>query len=69
MEQNLLNEGVTLMLVGMGTVFAFLAVLVAAMTAMAAAVRRYRPPLAPAAGVSDEEVAAIASAIRRHRQS
>jgi oxaloacetate decarboxylase gamma subunit len=69
MEQNLLIEGVMLMLVGMGTVFAFLTVLVAAMTAMAAAVRRYRPSLAPAAAISDEEVAAIAAAIRRHRQS
>ena len=69
MEQNLLNEGVMLMLVGMGTVFAFLAVLVAAMSVMATAVRRYRPPPAPAAGVSDEEVAAIAAAIRRHRRS
>jgi len=65
MEQSLLNEGVMLMLVGMGTVFAFLAILVAAMSSMAAVVRKYQP--APAAGVSDEEVAAIGAALRRHR--
>jgi len=67
MEQSLLNEGVMLMLVGMGTVFAFLAILVAAMSTMAAVVRKYQPPPAPAAGVSDEEVAAIGAALRRHR--
>jgi len=69
MQQSLLNEGVMLMLVGMGTVFAFLAVLVAAMSAMAVALRRYRPPQEPAAGISDEEVAAIGAALRRHRSS
>jgi sodium pump decarboxylase gamma subunit len=55
-----------LMLVGMGTVFVFLTILVAGMSLMAWIVNRLTP--APAdAGVSDEEVAAITTAIARHR--
>ena len=55
------------MLAGMGTVFVFLGLLVAAMTAMAAIVARRQ--LAPAsAGPTDEEIAAIGAAIRQHRQ-
>ena len=66
MEQTLLSQGVILMLVGMGTVFVFLSVLVLAMSAMAAVLRRVAR--APATdGASAEEVAAIAAAIRRHR--
>ena len=54
------------MLVGMGTVFVFLTILVAGMTVMAAIVRRLTPaPTDP--GATDEEVAAIAAAIARHR--
>ena len=53
------------MLVGMGTVFVFLALLVMAMSVMAWIIKR----LAPAAedSVSDEEVAAIAAAIAQYR--
>ena len=40
MEESLFNQGVMLMLAGMGTVFVFLGLLVAAMTAMAALVAR-----------------------------
>ena len=36
MEATVLNQGLTLMLVGMGTVFVFLTLLVIAMTLMAA---------------------------------
>ena len=53
------------MLVGMGTVFVFLTSLVIAMSVMAAIVGRLQPAAAP---VSDEEVAAIGAAIRRHRR-
>jgi oxaloacetate decarboxylase gamma subunit len=66
MEQNLLNQGVMLMLVGMGTVFVFLTALVAAMSLMAAVVRRGQPD-AEVVDISNEEIAAIGAAIRRHR--
>ncbi len=65
MQATLIEQGVTLMLVGMGTVFVFLTALVIAMTLMAAIVRRLTP--VPAATVTDEEVAAITAAIARHR--
>ena len=64
MQASLIDQGVTLMLVGMGTVFVFLTALVIAMSLMAALVRRLTP--APEATVSDEEVAAITAAIARH---
>ncbi len=67
MQQTLLDQGVTLMLVGMGTVFVFLSILVAGMTLMAAAVRKFTPD-APDAGATDEEVAAITAAIAMHRK-
>jgi oxaloacetate decarboxylase gamma subunit len=67
MEESLFNEGVMLMLAGMGTVFVFLGLLVAAMTVMAAVVGRRQ--LEPAsAGPTDEEIAVIGAAIRQHRQ-
>ena len=67
MDQDLVYQGTILMLVGMGTVFVFLTLLVIAMTAMASIVGRIQPA-AEAAEVSDEEVAAIGAAIRRHRR-
>jgi len=67
MEQNLLNQGVTLMIVGMGTVFVFLTALVIAMSLMAAIVKRIRPAAA-VGGITDEEIAAIGAAIRQHRR-
>jgi sodium pump decarboxylase gamma subunit len=67
MEESLLELGTMLMIAGMGTVFVFLTVLVGAMSLMAAAVRRFQPA-APYDHISHEEVAAIAAAIRRHRQ-
>ena len=66
MQASYLDQGVTLMLVGMGTVFVFLTVLVFAMSAMAAIVRRFSPRVEAAA--SDEEVAAITAAIAQHRR-
>ena len=63
----LIEQGVTLMLVGMGTVFVFLTALVIAMTVMAAIVKRMTP--VADTGVSDEEVAAITAAIALHRKN
>lgn len=68
MQQTLLDQGVTLMLVGMGTVFVFLSLLVAGMTLMAVVVRKLTPA-PPDAGASDEEVAAITAAITMHRNN
>lgn len=65
MEATLLYQGLTLMIVGMGTVFVFLTLLVVSMSLMAAIVRRLTP--AVEAGVTEEEVAAITAAIAMHR--
>lgn len=65
MQATLFDQGVRLMLVGMGTVFVFLTVLVIAMSLLAAVVRRIAP--APEEAVSEDEVAAITAAIARHR--
>ena len=53
------------MLVGMGTVFVFLTLLVAGMSLMSTIIRRLTPTTAEL--VSDEEVAAITAAIAVHR--
>ncbi len=63
----LLEQGISLMLVGMGTVFVFLTTLVLAMTAMASLVKRVTPRVGE--GASDEEVAAITAAIALHRKN
>jgi oxaloacetate decarboxylase gamma subunit len=68
MQPTLLDQGLTLMLVGMGTVFVFLTVLVAAMSLMALVVKQLTPA-AETAGVTDEEVAAITAAISQHRKA
>jgi sodium pump decarboxylase gamma subunit len=65
MEANLLYEGLMLMLVGMGTVFVFLTLLVMAMSLMARILKN--STLMTDTGVSDEEVAAITAAIAMHR--
>lgn len=65
MQATILDQGITLMLVGMGTVFVFLSLLVVAMTAMAGIIKRLTPVAEQ--GVSDEEVAAITAAITQHR--
>ena len=67
MQNELINEGLTLMLAGMGTVFVFLTMLVIVMTLMSRLVMRFQPVLdTPDAG--DDEVAAIAAAITEHRR-
>ncbi|MCG8371809.1 MAG: OadG family protein [Proteobacteria bacterium] len=63
MQSSLMDQGVTLMLVGMGTVFVFLSLLVIAMSVMAGIVKR----AASVSGVTDEEIAAVTAAIARHR--
>ncbi len=72
MDGSLLNQGLTLMLAGMGTVFVFLSLLVGAMTIMSTVARRFEPAAAPsgpgASGPSEEEVAAISAAISMHRK-
>ncbi|MDF1821279.1 MAG: OadG family transporter subunit [Alcanivoracaceae bacterium] len=74
----LLNQGIDLMLVGMGVVFAFLVMLVAITSVMSRLVGRFLPePMAaqPAAvpasepAVSALTLQAIEEAIRQHRAS
>ena len=68
MEESLLELGTMLMIAGMGTVFVFLTALVGAMSLMSAAVRRFQPAVTDDE-VTQEELAAIAAAIYRYRQS
>lgn len=68
MPPTLLDQGLMLMLVGMGTVFVFLTILVAAMSLMAWLVNRLVPTVVQE-GASDEEIAAITAAITQHQKS
>ena len=65
----LLSSGIQLMLVGMGTVFTFLTILVFATMAMSAVIRRISPVSVESADPRnlDEEIAAIGVALHRHR--
>ena len=67
MQDELINQGLTLMLAGMGTVFVFLTTLVVAMSLMSRLLMRWQTTAA-AADISEEEVAAIAAAIAAHRR-
>lgn len=62
---SLFNQGITLMLAGMGTVFVFLTVLVFAMTLMSSIVSRLQPV---STELAEDEVAAISAAIASHRK-
>ncbi len=65
----LLASGVQLMLVGMGTVFSFLTLLVFAMLAMSKLVQRFAPAeTTPAPAVPKAHVAAITAALAQHRR-
>lgn len=73
---NLIDAGIQLMLIGMGTVFVFLTALVGVTTMMSAAVNRFLPVASQPVSVSGnpdepgpEELAAIAAAIATHRQT
>ena len=68
MQPTLLDQGLMLMLVGMGTVFVFLTLLVAGMSVMAVVVQRLSPAPVDAA-VTDEEIAVISAAISEHTKS
>ncbi len=78
MQQDLLSQGIELLVYGMGTVVVFLSLLVFATSAMSTIIERYfpeapapaaKPARAPVRTPEDdtELVAVIATAIRRHR--
>ncbi|MEH6585952.1 MAG: OadG family protein [Halioglobus sp.] len=78
MQQDIVAQGLELMLYGMGTVVVFLALLVIATTAMSSFVGRYFPepqtpavmgnkPASTGAAPNDELVAAITAAVHQHR--
>lgn len=67
MQNELMNEGLKLMLAGMGTVFVFLTVLVIFMTLMSRVIMRLQP-VTDSAAPGDDEIAAITAAVARHRQ-
>jgi len=67
MTNSLINEGLELMLVGMGTVFVFLTLLVMVTTLMSRMVMRHQSK-SIASDITDEEVAAITVAIAKHRR-
>jgi oxaloacetate decarboxylase gamma subunit len=68
---SLMMAGVELMLIGMGTVFTFLTVLVVATTLMSKLTQRLQPQPVLAQGESTnpsaQEMAAIAAAIHQHQ--
>lgn len=67
MTNDLLNEGLTLMLAGMGTVFVFLTALVIATSLMSRVIMRFESARA-GDDIAPEEVAAISAAIEAHRR-
>lgn len=76
MEVDLFQQGVDLMLFGMGTVFAFLILLVGAITLMSRVITRFFPEpvqpevalrMAPVAAVEPRLQAVIQAAIDKHR--
>ena len=68
MENEIFDQGVTLMLAGMGTVFTFLTVLVASMAVMTRAIMFFQRRAATT-DANEEEVAAISAAITKHRNN
>ncbi|WP_027147222.1 MULTISPECIES: OadG family protein [Methylobacter] len=65
----LMTSGIELMMVGMGLVFLFLAMLVLAINLMSALVQRYFPDAPPAGGKGMDAgvIAAIAAAVHQYR--
>lgn len=76
MNDPLLHQGLDLLLYGMGTVFAFLALLVAVTSVMSAIVAHFSPPkevshaTLPAAShmIDDHLLAIIQQALNQHRR-
>lgn len=77
METNLVFEGVKFMILGMGTVFLFLSLMIAFMNVMSAVIHKFFPEPKPSPSVPKTEakqddnkkiVAAITAAIMHHRQ-
>jgi len=66
LETSLLDQGITLMLVGMGTVFTFLTILVIGMSLMSSIAMRFTR-VESDDDPSEEEIAAITAAIAQHR--
>lgn len=72
MTSALLGAGVELMLIGMGTVFTFLTLLVFATSAMSSLVGGDAVPTSPptaAEGPTNEELAVIGAAVAQHRRA
>jgi len=67
MTNSLIDEGLRLMLVGMGTVFVFLTALVIITTLMSRVVMRFQTQPGKS-DITDEEVAAISAAVTLHRR-
>lgn len=76
MQNHLMQQGVELMLYGMGTVFVFLALLIVVTTIMSSLVQRFVKPEPVAvpptvlkdSGASDEQlIAVISTAIHKYR--
>ncbi|NCF51174.1 sodium pump decarboxylase subunit gamma [Gammaproteobacteria bacterium] len=67
MDNELIDQGLTLMLAGMGTVFVFLTALVVAMSVMSNLLARVQTTTS-VADVTDDEIAAITAAVAKHRQ-
>ncbi|MCP3909226.1 MAG: OadG family protein [Oceanicoccus sp.] len=74
MQDNLMQQGIELMLYGMGTVFTFLVLLIATTTLMSALLQRFAKPEPtapagkPAAVANDDQlVAIISAAIHKYR--
>ena len=61
-----MDQGITLMLVGMGTVFTFLTILVIGMSIMSMIAAKFTT-VASDGDATEEEVAAISAAIVQHR--
>ncbi len=76
MEVSYIYEGFKIMLLGMGTVFSFLIVMIVMMNIMSKVVHRYFPEVndventpSPAMGNNAKRIAAITAAIIHHRQA
>lgn len=78
METNLVIEGLKFMALGMGTVFAFLAIMIICMNIMSYLVHKFFPEpqvsITPSSSVQQQQqdnkkiVAAITAAIKHHRE-